>query len=110
MLEDIYIFAQVRDFIPWYQFDKLVAKHKGDWHAKDFNCYNQSLYLLFGQLTGCGSLRDIYLCFEWIKQNIVVKTLWGYSENAVRTHLWVAVITYLVVARSMSSNQRIGCS
>lgn len=59
-----YIFAQVRDFIPWYQFDKLVAKYKGDWHAKDFNCYNQLLYLLFGQLTGCDSLRDICLCFE----------------------------------------------
>lgn len=29
----------------------------------------------------------------------MVKTLWGYSENAVRTHLWVAVITCLVVAR-----------
>ena len=40
-----YIFAQVRDFIPWYQFDKLVAKYKDDWHAKDFNCYNQLLYL-----------------------------------------------------------------
>ena len=29
----------------------------------------------------------------------MAKTSWGYSENAVRTHLWVAVITYLVVAR-----------
>lgn len=42
---------------------------------------------------------DIEVFFKWIKQNIVVKTLWSYSENAVRTHLWVAVITYLVVAR-----------
>ena len=42
---------------------------------------------------------NIEVFFKWIKQNIVVKTLWGYSENAVRTHLWVAVITYLVVAR-----------
>jgi IS4 transposase len=42
---------------------------------------------------------DIEVFFKWIKQNIVVKTLWGYSENAVRTHLWVAVIAYIVVAR-----------
>ena len=42
---------------------------------------------------------DIEVFFKWIKQNVVVKTLWGFSENAVRTHLWVAVITYLVVAR-----------
>ena len=36
-----YIFAQVIDFIPRYQFDKLVKKYKGDWHAKeDLTCYN----------------------------------------------------------------------
>jgi hypothetical protein len=28
-----------------------------------------------------------------------VKTLWGYSENAVRTHLWVSIITYLLIAK-----------
>ena len=28
-----------------------------------------------------------------------MKTLWGYSENAVRTHLWVAIIAYLIVAK-----------
>ena len=41
---------------------------------------------------------DIEVFFKWIKQNIVVKTLCGYSENAVRTHLWVAIITYLLIA------------
>lgn len=28
-----------------------------------------------------------------------MKTLWGYSENAVRTHLWVAIIAYLLIAK-----------
>lgn len=42
---------------------------------------------------------DIEVFFKWIKQNIVVKTLWGDSENAIRIHLWVAVIAYLLVAR-----------
>lgn len=59
-----YIFAQVIDFIPRYQFDKLVKKYKGDWHAKDLSCYNQLLHLLFGQITGCVSIRDICLCLE----------------------------------------------
>ena len=59
-----YIFAQVIDFIPRYQFDKLVKKYKGDWHAKDLSCYNQLLHLLFGQITGCDSIRDICLCLE----------------------------------------------
>lgn len=59
-----YIFAQVIEFIPRYQFDKLAKKYKGDWHAKDLNCYNQLLHLLFGQITGCDSVRDICLCLE----------------------------------------------
>ena len=59
-----YIFAQVVDFIPRYQFDKLVAQYHGNWHAKDLTSYNQLLHLLFGQITGCGSLRDICLCLE----------------------------------------------
>ncbi|MCL2028442.1 MAG: transposase, partial [Bacteroidales bacterium] len=33
-----------------------------------------------------------------IKQNLQIKTLWGHSENAVKTHIWVAICTYLVVA------------
>lgn len=42
---------------------------------------------------------DIEVFFKWIKQNIVVKSLWGYSENAVRTHLWVDIIAYLIIAK-----------
>ena len=59
-----YIFAQVIDFIPRYQFDKLVKKYNGDWHAKDLTCYSQLLHLLFGQITACDSIRDICLCLE----------------------------------------------
>lgn len=43
--------------------------------------------------------RDIEVFFKWIKQNITVKTLWGYSENAVKIHLWTAIIAYLTMAR-----------
>ena len=42
---------------------------------------------------------DIEVFFKWIKQNITVKTLWGYSENAVKIHLWAAIISYLTLAR-----------
>ena len=36
--------------------------------------------------------------FKWIKQNLTVKALWGYSENAVKTQLWVAISAYLMLA------------
>lgn len=40
---------------------------------------------------------DIEVFFRWIKQNIVIKKLWGYSPNAVKTHLWVAICAYLLL-------------
>ena len=42
---------------------------------------------------------DIEIFFKWIKQNITVKSLWRYSENAVKIHFWTAIISYLTVAR-----------
>lgn len=59
-----YVFSQVVEFIPRYQFDKLVMQYNGDWHVRSLNSYNHLLHLLFGQLTGCDSLRDICLCLE----------------------------------------------
>ena len=59
-----YVFSQVIEFIPRYQFDKLVRLYKGDWHTKNLNSYNHLLHLLFGQLTWCDSLREICMCLE----------------------------------------------
>lgn len=42
---------------------------------------------------------DIEVFFKWLKQNITVKNLWGYAENAVKVHLWTAIISYLTMAR-----------
>ena len=36
--------------------------------------------------------------FKWIKQNLTIKHLWGHSENAVKTHIWIAIISYLLIA------------
>jgi len=41
---------------------------------------------------------QIEVFFKWIKQNLIIKTLWGHSENAVKIHIWVAICTYLIVA------------
>lgn len=42
---------------------------------------------------------QIEVFFKWIKQNLTIKTLWGHSENAVNIHIWVAISTYLIVAK-----------
>ena len=41
---------------------------------------------------------EIELFFKWIKQHLKIKTFWGESENAVRTQIWIAICTYLMVA------------
>lgn len=40
----------------------------------------------------------IELFFKWIKQHLKIKKFWGQSENAVKSQIWVAVCTYLLVA------------
>ena len=57
-----FVFSQVMEFLPRYQFDRLVKRYGGDWHTRNLNSYNHLLHLLFGQLTGCESLREICLC------------------------------------------------
>jgi len=36
--------------------------------------------------------------FKWIKQHLKIQTFWGHSENAVRTQIWIAISTYVIVA------------
>lgn len=40
----------------------------------------------------------IELFFKWIKQHLKIKSFWGYSENAVKTQVWIAVTVYVLVA------------
>jgi len=41
---------------------------------------------------------QIELFFKWIKQNLKIKAFVGNSENAVMTQIYVALITYLLLA------------
>ena len=43
---------------------------------------------------------QIELFFKWIKQHLKIKAFWGYSENAVKTQICIAICTYLIVAIS----------
>jgi hypothetical protein len=41
---------------------------------------------------------QIELFFKWIKQHLRIKVFYGTSENAVKSQIWIAVSTYLLVA------------
>lgn len=41
---------------------------------------------------------QVELFFRWIKQHLRITSFWGNTENAVRIQIYVAVITYCLVA------------
>lgn len=41
---------------------------------------------------------QVELFFRWIKQHLRIKAFYGTSQNAVKTQVWVALSTYLLVA------------
>lgn len=59
-----YIFAQLTDFLSRRVFDRLVTKYSGNKKVRTFTCWNQMMCMIFGQLTGRESMRDLMLCLE----------------------------------------------
>jgi uncharacterized protein DUF4372/DDE family transposase len=51
--------------------------------------------------TICALYKDrwqVELFFKWIKQHLRIKRFYGTSENAVKSQIWIAVSTYVLVA------------
>jgi hypothetical protein len=40
----------------------------------------------------------VELFFKWIKQHLRIKAFYGNSENAVKTQIWIAVASYVLIA------------
>ena len=59
-----YVYSQLTDFLPKRIFDDLADKYTGDKYVKHFSCWNQLLSMVFGQLTGRDSLRDLMVSIE----------------------------------------------
>jgi transposase len=41
---------------------------------------------------------QVELFFKWIKQHLRIKAFYGTTENAVKTQLWIAISTYVLIA------------
>jgi len=41
---------------------------------------------------------QVELFFKWIKQHLRIKAFYGTSDNAVKTQIWIAIATYVLVA------------
>ncbi len=63
-----YVFRQMTDFLPKRVFDGIVKRLEGDKWLKGLTCWNHLLLLIFGQLSGCNSLREPVCIVSSIKK------------------------------------------
>jgi len=62
------IFSQLLTSIPRYQFNKVVSRYNGDKRAGSMTCWTQFCCMLYGQLCGRKTLREISLSWESHRQ------------------------------------------
>jgi hypothetical protein len=56
------VLSQLMMFMPEFEFNKCVARYKGDYRVRNFSCREHFLVMSFAQLAGRESLRDIENC------------------------------------------------
>ena len=78
------IFNELLDFIPWKKFEALIGQHRFDRYKKSFSWYNLLLVLMYAQITGKDSLRDI-------------ETSLSVHKN-LHYHLWIKSIKRTTIA------------
>ena len=82
-----YVFAQVASFLPARIFDKCVLKYAGNKWVKHFTCWNQLMCMMFGQLSGRESLRDLLITISAHPNKYYHL---GFGKNVSRTNLSLA--------------------
>jgi hypothetical protein len=55
--------SEIQKFIPRHEFENLVERYLGDRYVKTFTCWNQLTVMLYAQISGKDSLRDIQNSF-----------------------------------------------
>jgi len=82
-----YVFAQIASFLPSRIFDKCVLKYEGNKWIKHFSCWNQFMCMMFGQLSGRESLRDLLITVSAHSNKYYHL---GFGKNVSRTNLAIA--------------------
>ena len=59
-----FVFAQLMEWVPHYEFRRLVARYGGDYRVRNCSCWDQFLCMAFAQVTCRESLRDIETCLR----------------------------------------------
>jgi IS4 transposase len=64
MLHQNSVFHSVLKLLPWDKLDGIIAKYGADELSRELTTKRQLIALLYGQLSGCASLREIIIGME----------------------------------------------
>src|SRR5437879_8733566 len=78
------VFSQLIEHLPHKEFQKCVARYRGDHYLKTFSCWDQYLAMAFAQLTYRESLRDIEACLRSMQGKLYHM---GFRGNVARSTL-----------------------
>jgi len=112
-----YHFAQLIEFLPHKEFQKCVARYRGDANLRGFSCWGQYLAMVFAQLTYRESLRDIQACLGAMRSKLYHMGFRGSVRkstlaDANDTHDWRIYADFaqvlITIARPLYANEPLG--
>jgi len=111
------VFSQIMEYLPAYEFQKCVARYRGDSHLRGFSCLDQYLAMAFAQLTYRESLRDIEACLRSVADKLYHMGLRGKVSrttlaDANESHDWRIFADFaqvlIAIARPLYARDPIG--
>jgi len=90
----------LKSFYPMHAYQKPLRRVKfyDVEQNRTFVFLSNNLTLLPEEIAMLYKYRwKIELFFKWIKQHLKVKSFWGTSVNAVKTQIYIAIISYVLV-------------
>jgi transposase len=90
--------------LPLYQASKAYPQivrcvRIKDEHGKRITFLTNNMTLPAATIAALYKSRwQVELFFKWIKQHLRIKSFYGTSENAVKTQIWIALSTYVLIA------------
>jgi transposase len=93
--------GELKGFYTFKQYPERIRRIKfyDEEQNRTFIFLTNNLYLSPEQIAALYKRRwKVELFFKWIKQHLKIKSFWGTTENAVKTQVYIAVITYTLVA------------
>ena len=79
-----FVYSQLMEFFPLRAFRQCVQRFRGNYKVQRFSCLDQFLCMVFAQLTGRESLRDIETCLRALQPKLYHV---GIRGNVSRTTL-----------------------